>query len=312
MYCPNLRRYSLTLWCSCNPGLGGGWTNPFKKYESNWESSPKNGVKKKIFENHHLVDLRLKQNIMAYLAGGSQSPSQLRMTLLLYLYHPWSVETSWAPHSGGQVGEKALVIKVVGLTNHNLVRFGRLFFFTKLQLLTLEFLCKWWLWPFHFLKMVIMHEDLWSMGFCLSQAEIHFPAQHILEFFSSKGRKKTMDWTKNRSSSTRSSLKMWLMDRNICKTEDGQKFSGMEIGQASWMEMSIKWHVWWVSTTGVQETNPSWTNSCCMFPCFWKETLFMFIARFRYKKTIPMPCWCIACSFSRTHLTKNLHLLKRI
>ena len=37
--------------------LVGGWTNPFEKYESKWESSPKFGVKIKNVWNHHPVHL---------------------------------------------------------------------------------------------------------------------------------------------------------------------------------------------------------------------------------------------------------------
>ena len=37
--------------------LVGGWTNPFEKYESKWESSPIFGVKIKHIWNHHLVNL---------------------------------------------------------------------------------------------------------------------------------------------------------------------------------------------------------------------------------------------------------------
>ena len=34
--------------------LVGGWTNPFEKYESKWESSPNRGEHENVW-NHHLV-----------------------------------------------------------------------------------------------------------------------------------------------------------------------------------------------------------------------------------------------------------------
>ena len=37
--------------------LVGGWTNPFEKYESKWESFPQIGMKRQNIWNHHLANI---------------------------------------------------------------------------------------------------------------------------------------------------------------------------------------------------------------------------------------------------------------
>lgn len=175
---------------------------------------------------------------MAHLSGGSQSPSQLRMTLLLYLYHPWSVETScftlWRPSRwktscdqscGFNKPQPGKVWKLVFLHEASVVDFG-----ISLQMVTVTLpLFK----DGHHARRFVKH------GILSVSSRNSFPSP--IKF------KDVIDGQKI-----------------ICKTEDCQKFSGMEMGgQASWMDMSIKWHVWWVAMTRKQTHLGSQTHVAC-------------------------------------------------
>ena len=60
------------------PYLGGGWTNPFEKYESNWIISPRSGVKiKKIFETTNQISYIFREFTGGSTKSGHKFPYSL-------------------------------------------------------------------------------------------------------------------------------------------------------------------------------------------------------------------------------------------